>query len=128
MASKGRARRVGERIREELAAILLEQVSDPRLKLMTITGVEVDRELAFATIYVTAMGEADRSEEVMQGLEAAQGFFRRELAGRIDMRSFPQLRFRWDASYEHGTRIDELLDQLRSERGEPTGEQGDEDR
>jgi ribosome-binding factor A len=125
MASKGRARRVGERIREEMAAILLEQVSDPRLQMITITGVEVDRELAFATIYVTAMGEADRSEEVMGGLDAAQGFLRRELAGRIEMRSFPQLRFKWDTSYEQGTRIDELLDQLRSERGEPAGEQGD---
>jgi ribosome-binding factor A len=108
MASKGRARRVGERIREEMAAILLEQVSDPRLQMITITGVEVDRELVFATIYVTA-----------------KGFLRRELAGRIEMRSFPQLRFKWDTSYEQGTRIDELLDQLRSERGEPAGEQGD---
>lgn len=127
MASKARARKVGERVREELAAILIEQVSDPRLQLITITGVEVDRELAFATIFVTGLGDDSRSEEVMEGLEAAQGYLRRELAGRIPMRSFPQLRFQWDASYERGTRIDELLDQLQSERGEPTGEPVDED-
>jgi ribosome-binding factor A len=127
MASKARARKVGERIREELAAVLNEQVSDPRLQLITITGVEVDRELAFATIFVSGLGDDNRSEDVMGGFEAAQGFLRRELAGRISMRSFPQLRFKWDTSYERGTRIDELLDQLQSERGEPTGEPGDED-
>jgi len=125
MASKSRARRVGDRIREELAAVLIEQVSDPRLVLITITGVEVDRELAFATVYITAMGGEDRSEEVMQGIEAAQGYLRRELAGRIQMRAFPQLRFRWDTSHEKGTRVDDLLDQLRAERGEPDGEPGD---
>ena len=127
MASTARARKVGERVQEELASILIEQVSDPRLQMITITGVDVDRELAFASIYVTAMGDDDRSKEVMEGLEAAHGFLRRELASRIQMRTFSQLRFEWDASYERGTRIDELLDQLRSERGESPGEPGDED-
>jgi ribosome-binding factor A len=122
MASKSRASRVGDRIREELATILLEQVSDPRLVLITVTGVVVDRELALATIYVSALGDQERSEEVLQGLEAAQGYLRRELAARIPMRSFPQLRFRWDTSQERGTRIDDLLDQLRSERGESAGD------
>ena len=127
MASTARARKVGERVREELAAILIEQVSDPRLQMITITGVDVDRELAFASIYVTAMGDDERSDEVMEGLEAARGFLRRELANRIPMRTFPQLRFEWDASYQRGTRIDELLDQLRAERGESPGETGDDD-
>jgi ribosome-binding factor A len=124
MASKARARKVGERIREELAAILIEHVSDPRLQMLTVTEVTVDRELAFATIFVTALGGVDRSKEVLEGLEVAGGFLRRELAARIPMRSFPELRFRWDASYERGTRIDELLDQLRAERGEAPGETG----
>lgn len=127
MASKARARRVGDRIREEMATILIEQISDPRLRMVTITSVDVDRELAFATIYVSAIGEADRSDEVMAGLDAAQGYLRRELSSRIPMRSFPQLRFRWDVSHERGTRIDELLDQLSAERGEIPGDEGDED-
>lgn len=127
MASKARARRVGDRIREEMATILIEQISDPRLRMVTITSVDVDRELAFATMYVSAIGEADRVEEVMAGLDAAQGYLRRELSSRIPMRSFPQLRFRWDVSHERGTRIDELLDQLSAERGEIPGDEGDED-
>lgn len=127
MASKARARRVADRVREELAALLIEDVSDPRLKLVTITGVDVDRELAFASIYVSAIGEEDRSQEVMEGLAAAQGYLRRELAKRIPMRSFPQLRFNWDTSYDRGTRIDDLLDQLQAERDVTPGEPGDDD-
>lgn len=122
MASKTRARKVAERIRQELAEILIEQVSDPRLQMITITGVEVDRELAFASVYVISMGDDERAEEVMQGLQAARGFLRKELSSRVPMRSFPQLRFEWDASYERGTRIDELIDQLRQERGDEAGE------
>ncbi len=127
MASKARARRVADRVREELAALLIEDVSDPRLKLVTITGVDVDRELAFASIYVSAIGEEDRSQEVMEGLAAAQGYLRRELANRIPMRSFPQLRFNWDTSYDRGTHIDDLLDQLQAERDVTPGEPGDDD-
>ena len=127
MASKARARRVADRVREELAALLIEDVSDPRLKLVTITGVDVDRELAFASIYVSAIGEEDRSQEVMEGLAAAQGYLRRELANRIPMRSFPQLRFNWDTSYDRGTRIDDLLDQLQAERDVTPGEPGDDE-
>jgi ribosome-binding factor A len=127
MASKTRARKVADRIREELATILIEQVSDPRLKMVTVTGVEVDRELSFASIFVTSIGDDDREKEVKAGLEAARGFLRRELSSLIPMRSFPQLRFEWDASYEQGTRIDELLDQIKSERGDSPGDPLDED-
>jgi ribosome-binding factor A len=127
MASKSRARRVGDRIQEELATILHEQVSDPRLTMITITGVDVDRELAFATIYVSAMGDSERAEEVVKALEAAGGYLRRELVARIQMRAFPQIRFRWDTAHERGSRVDELLDQLRIERGEPAGDSGDAD-
>jgi len=115
MVSKGRARKVADRIREELADILQREVSDPRLQMVTVTDVEVDRELAFATVYVVAIGEGERMEEVLEGLRSAQGFLRRELSRRIPLRSFPRLRFRWDASLEQGARIDALLDQLRGE-------------
>jgi ribosome-binding factor A len=115
MVSHARARRIGERIRDELATILLREVADPRLNLVTVTAVDVDRELAFATVYVTATGSDERADEVLTALTGAQGFLRRELAGRIRLRSFPKLRFRWDASQERGARIEELLALLDSE-------------
>lgn len=118
MTSKARARRIADRILEELAVILQRNTDDPRLSMVTVTGVDLDRELAYATIFVTALGDDDRREAVMAALESARGFLRSELAARIQLRTFPQLRFRWDASYQRGARIEELLDQLNSEEKE----------
>ena len=122
MVSESRARRIGERIQEDLAQILLREVSDPRLSMVTVTTIDVDRELAFATVYVTATGSEERMDEVLEAFEGAQGFLRRELAARVRLRRFPQLRFRWDASQQRGARIDELLDMVSSEWDEEEGE------
>lgn len=121
MTSEARSRRIGTRMQEELAEILLRQVSDPRLEGLTVTGIDVDRELAFATIHVT-MAEAEAQKDVMTALIRARGFFRSELARRIPLRSFPRLRFRWDASAERGARIEELLASLKADDRPKRGE------
>ncbi len=126
MPSESRARRVGERIQEELALLLIRNVADPRLHMVTITEVDVDRELAYATIYVTASGGEEREEEVLEGLDRAKGYLRSELATRIQLRSFPQMRFRWDVAHERGQRIEELLESIKTEGGEPEGEASEE--
>lgn len=115
MPSQARAARVAERIAEELAMIFQRQVADPRFEMLTVTDVEVDRELAYATIYVSSMKGKQSNKEVLEALEGAQGYFRRQLASRIDLRSFPKLRFRWDPTPDRGARIDELLEQLQQE-------------
>lgn len=121
--SKARARKIGQRIQEDLAQLLQREVDDPRLNLVTVTDAEVDRELAYATIYVTAAGAAERQEEILAALEGAQGFLRSRLAAEIDLRVFPHLRFRWDPSPDRAARVDQLLAQLREER-EGDGEEG----
>lgn len=125
MVREARVRRISDRIHQELSLVLQREVADPRLAMVTVTAVEVDRELAFATIYVTALGTQDRMNEVLSALESARGYLRRELAARVRLRSFPQLRFQWDLSYERGTRIDELLDMLNSDRTGGEGETGE---
>lgn len=125
MVREARVRRISDRIQQELSLVLQRGVADPRLAMVTVTEVEVDRELAFATIYVTALGTQDRMNEVLSALEGARGYLRHELAARVRLRSFPQLRFRWDFSHERGTRIDELLDMLDSERTGGEGETGE---
>ena len=125
MVSEARVRRISDRIHQELSLVLQQEVADPRLAMVTVTEVKVDRELAFATVYVTALGTQDRMNEVLSALEGARGYLRRELAARVQLRSFPQLRFQWDSSYEQGTRIDELLDMLNSERTGDEGETGE---
>jgi ribosome-binding factor A len=119
MVSQARARRISDRVREELAVLLQREISDPRLEMVTVTAVDVDRELAFATIYITAIGDDDdRRDDVLQALEGASGFIRKQLSARIRLRHFPKLRFRWDASQSRGARIDELLDMLKHEKGD----------
>jgi ribosome-binding factor A len=112
MPSDARARRVGDRIQEELAEILQRDVHDPGLTLVTVTGVDVDREFGYATIYVTT-SDPERRKEVLSAFERARGFLRSALAARIPLRSFPQLRFRYDASVDEGGRIEDLLNQIK---------------
>lgn len=112
MPSNTRVLRIAERIRNELADLLHRGVADPRLDMVTITAVEVDRELAFATVYVTAYDAAERRAEILKALDGARGFFRTELARRIELRSFPKVRFRWDDSADQGAKIEALLKQL----------------
>lgn len=119
MTTKERARRIGDRIQEELATILQKEVDDPRLTMVTVSGVDVDRELAYATIFVSALeDDQERRDEVLAALKRARGFLRSALAERIQLRSFPDLRFRWDATYQHAERIEELLDQIKSGKKE----------
>jgi len=99
--------------------MLLKDISDPRLQQVFVTDVRVDRELAFADVYVSAVEGATRSQEVLQGLDSASGFLRRELSARVGLRSFPRLRFHWDPTPENADHIEKLLDQIRGEQGAP---------
>lgn len=94
--------------------MLIREISDPRLQQIFITDVRVDRELAFADIYVSAIEGAGRSEEVLAGLKNASGFIRRALAARVELRAFPRLRFHWDPTPENADHIEKLLAQLKS--------------
>lgn len=116
MVNETRARKIAERFGEILAEIFQREIADPRLQDLTITDVEVDRELAFATIYVSALGEDVQIEEILRALEGAKGYLRSQLAARVQLRSHPQLRFRWDPAPERGARIDELLEILKREK------------
>jgi ribosome-binding factor A len=109
LASKTRLTKISERIREDLSEILLMKSNDPRLKGVTVTGAEVDKELAFAEIYVCAIEGIQRSKEILSGLEHAQGFLRSELAHRMELRVFPRLRFHWDPTFEHADEIERLI-------------------
>ncbi|HXF85608.1 MAG TPA: 30S ribosome-binding factor RbfA [Anaerolineales bacterium] len=116
MPSGVRLQRIADRIRQELSEMLIREISDPRLQQIFVTDVEVDRELAYADIYVSAVEGVARSKDVLAGLESASGFIRRTLASRIDLRVFPRLRFHWDMTPEHADHIERLLAQLRKNK------------
>ncbi len=96
--------------------MLIREINDPRLKLIYITDVKVDRELAYADVYVSAVEGRVRSAEILAGLESASGFLRRTLAGRIELRVFPRLRFHWDPTPENADHIEKVLADLREKR------------
>ena len=95
--------------------LVKEEIRDPRLAGISITDVRVDRELSYADIYVSAVEGASRSKEVLEGLESASGFIRKALSDRIQLRSFPRLRFNWDITPERADRIEQLLASIREE-------------
>jgi len=116
MPSPLRLIRIGDRIRQEISLMLVQnEIHDPRLAGIMITEVKVDRELSYADIYVSALEGIARSEEVLQGLESASGFIRKTLSDRIELRAFPRLRFHWDVTPERADRIEQLLASIRTD-------------
>jgi ribosome-binding factor A len=116
MVSKTRAIRIADRIRRELSELLQREIQDPRLTGISITDTIVDRELAFAEIYVSALEGSQRSDEILAGLSHAQGYIRTELAKRIELRQFPRLRFHWDTTFERAEKIERLLSQIEKDQ------------
>ena len=96
--------------------MLIREISDPRLKQIYVTDVKVDRELAYADIYVSAVEGVTRSADVLAGLESASGFIRRTLASRVELRTFPRLRFHWDMTPENADHIEKVLAGLRKKQ------------
>lgn len=96
----------------ELSELLQREVVDPRLTLITVTDVKVDRELSVANVWVSALEGEQRRKEVLRALKGAAGFLRRELAQRIDLRTMPELKFRWDPTPERSDRLAQLFDEL----------------
>jgi len=116
MPSSVRLQKIADRIREEISDLLIKEISDPRLQGAYVTDVKVDRELAFADIYVSAVEGKVRSTEIVQGMESASGYLRRSLSARVDLRAFPRLRFHWDPTPENADHIEKILAQLREEK------------
>jgi ribosome-binding factor A len=105
-----RTRRVAEQLQRELATLIRDEIGDPRLGMVSISGVEVSRDLSHAKVFFSTLGEqqdADMSLEVLQG---AAGFLRHLLGQRLAMRHVPQLHFKQDHSLEQGARLSALID------------------
>lgn len=116
MPSPLRLKRIGDRIRQDLSEMLARgEIHDPRLEGISITEVKVDRELSYAEVYVSAIEGISRSKEVLSSLENASGFLRKELAGRIELRAFPRLRFHWDETPERADRIERIIASIHSD-------------
>jgi ribosome-binding factor A len=106
-----RTQRVADYLQRELAELIQHELRDPRLGMVSITGVEVSRDLAHARVYYTVMG-ADSDEEAGECtdvLNRAAGFLRRELSRDSTLRSVPQLKFCFDSSVGRGRQMEDLI-------------------
>lgn len=119
MSRESYGRKNDERVRETVARILAKEISDPRLSLITVTGVKTSPDKSVASIYVSA--DPGRYEEVLAGLNSASGRIRTLLGKALSWRVTPELRFFIDESIDQGEKISKaLLDVPPTLRGEDT--------
>jgi len=111
-----RPKRVAEAIRNELTVLLLQRVRDPRLRDVTITGVDMSPDLKRAKIYFT-VPPGKETGPVLKGLKNAKGFFRSQLARLMNMRYTPDLVFFLDRQNEEAERLEGLFREIADERG-----------
>lgn len=106
-----RMRRINESVRQVLAETLPE-LKDPRIGIVTVTGVDTTPDLRHATVYVSVLGSDRKRRASLQGLEAAHGLLQGRLARQLRMKRTPQLTFEYDPSVERGVRMSKLIDEL----------------
>jgi ribosome-binding factor A len=104
-----RTRRVGEQIQRELAVLVRDEIKDPRLGMISVTGAEVSRDLSYATVYVSVLGDDKSVTESLAVLNRAAGFLRHRLGQSMRIRAVPQLKFEFDSSLQEGARMDALI-------------------
>ena len=107
-----RTESVGKAIQVALSEILHTETRDPGLSDVTITSVDMSRDLRTARVYVSVMNSSEARTQVLGRLMRAMSFLRRALAQRVQLRHVPELVFAWDDSMTQGARIDQLLDGL----------------
>ena len=117
-----RADRVSDLLKVEISQMLLKEVKDPHIGFMTITGVEVSKDLHVANVFYTILGDEKQVSESAQALSRVSHFIKRQLGKRLRMRYIPDIIFRYDHSLEYGAKIDNILGHLKdSEETDPGG-------
>jgi ribosome-binding factor A len=115
-----RTRRVGEQIQRELATLIREDLKDPRLGMVSISAVQVSRDLSHAKVHVSVLGNEEQSRASLTVLNHAAGFLRHKLGKLMHIRVIPELRFYLDRSLEEGARLSALINEaIASDRHDP---------
>jgi len=128
MADSSRRQRVADQIQKELAGLIQREMKDPRLGMVTVSSVDVSRDLAYADVYITILGknEADERKQTLSILTRGGGFLRSKLARAMKLRIVPALRFRYDESIERGVRLSNLIEDARKKDQASDTSSGDE--
>ncbi len=122
MANPQRLRKVADQIQRELSQIVRSELKDPRVGMITFTGVEVSSDLAHAKVFYTLLGDSDQKEHTNKGLKRAAGFIRTMLGQKLSTHTTPELHFIYDESVERGVRLSRLIDEAVAGIPEKTAE------
>ena len=101
--------RINSNIQKEISYIIANEVKNPDIKFVTITAVDTTNDLSYAKVYFTTLND---KVETLKGLKSAQGYIRKTLADRIELRHIPQLEFIYDESIEYGKKIEEKIKEI----------------
>ena len=105
--------KINGEVMRELANVIRE-LKDSRIPVMTsVVSVSVTNDLRYAKAYISVMGDEKTKQKAMDGLNSAQGFIRREIGKRVNLRYTPEFVFEADDSIEHGSHIDKLLKNIK---------------
>ncbi|NLW22326.1 MAG: 30S ribosome-binding factor RbfA [Tissierellia bacterium] len=111
-----RISRISEEIKKVVSELISREIKDPRVSPMTsVTKVEVTKDLSYAKIYISVLGDKGVKEDTLEGLQSAKGFIRREISNRINLRHVPEPVFYLDESIEHGLYISKLIEKVNEE-------------
>jgi ribosome-binding factor A len=113
--SIGRPQKLGDLIQRELSELLQRELRDPRVGMITITGVDVSPDFSHAKVFFTLL-QKENLEDASQGLKRSVGFLRSQLAKRIKLYTTPELRFEYDESVERGDRLSRLIESTRARK------------
>lgn len=105
--------RVNSEVQRELSVIIREDIKDPRISTLTsVVAVEVTPDLKFCKAYISVLGNEEEGKNTIQGLKSAEGYIRRQLAQRVNLRNTPQITFVLDQSIEYGVNMSKLIDDV----------------
>lgn len=107
-----RSGRLSDLLQRELSALIRDECTDPRLGMVTISGVSVTEDLSFARVYITVL-EDEKQKDSVEALNHAAGFFRTQLSKHLSLRIVPKIRFIYDDSLANGSRMDQLLNSVK---------------
>jgi len=113
--SSHKQERTAQAIKEAVAAIISREVKDPRLGFVSVTKVDLAKDLSQAKVYISVYGNEEAKKNSFLALNSAKGFIKGELASRVKLRIIPELYFLEDPSIEYGARIMEILEGLKKD-------------
>lgn len=107
-----KTKKIGSMFTREISRIILEEIKDPNIKFVTLTGCDVTNDLSYAKVYFTCLNR-DKKEETEKALNKAANYIELEISKSIEIRKMPQISFHYDTSIEYGENIEKKLQELK---------------